>query len=387
MTPPPGEWRELRPPLGRRVDGLVETDAPVWDSGGRTRATNALLDLSGSAHPWGYLARLRLRPRVVPPSHWTAPLVIRITARATGGTVGALCVADDLRTVLSNAVYWTEDDGEITLTLVVYTYPGQGWLVFRNAAVASPETRCRVSAIEAFAVDHALPAADPRAATDRTVIYTAITNHYDTLQPPRHPEAGCEYVCFTDDPDSVPAPWKAIRIARRFDNPRLDALWYRVHPHLALGDHDVSVYVDGRFVLRKAMLPLIRAALADTSVAVFDNAWWDCLYLAGEDDVRQDRYAPSKLARQLARYRETGFPRHLASLLPGVLMRRHHAPEIVKMAEAWWDEILRASSRDQLSFTYLIWRQGVAFRRVWLPVHDNPYVKLGEHNFVDYYRS
>ena len=352
----------------------------------RVFGDHALLHLAGSEHPWGYLARLRLRPGVVPASHWTAPLVIRITARASRGEVGALCVADDLLTVLSNAVFWTEDDGEITLTVVVYTYPGQGWLVFRNAARASPETRFRVSAIEVFAVDHALPAVDASASQGRTVIYTAITNHYDTLKPPRYPEAGCEYVCFTDDPESVPAPWKAVQIPRKSGNPRIDALWYRVHPHLALGDHDVSLYMDGRFELRQPVLPLVRAALADTSVAVFDNPWWDCVYLAGADDLRHDRVDAETMARQLGRYREAGLPRHLASLLPGLLLRRHHAPDAVKLMEGWWAEIRRASFRDQLSFTYEIWRQRIAFRRVWLPVHDNPYVRLGEHNFVDYYR-
>jgi hypothetical protein len=230
--------------------------------------------VEGSEHPWGYLARLRLRPGVVAPSHWTAPLVIRITAQASRGEVGALCVADDLLTVLSNSVLWAEDDGEITLTLVVYTYPGEGWLVFRNTALASPETRCHVSAIEVLAVDHALPAVDASACPGRALIYTAITNHYDTLKPPRSPEAGCDYVCFTDDPESVPAPWNAVRIPRKSGNPRIDALWYRVHPHLVLGDHDVSLYMDGRFELRQPVLPLVRAALADTSVAASTPRRW-----------------------------------------------------------------------------------------------------------------
>lgn len=381
------QWRELKPRLGRRVEGLIGS-VPVLENGATLFAGDDPPRITGPGVPWSYLARFRLRPGVIEPSHWTAPLVLRVTATAVRGRVGAICVGDDLQTLLGSSVEWTEDDGERTLSFVVYTYPGQGWLVFRNTAVASPEVGFRVSAVEVFTLHADHQRLDGAGGQDggRAVIYTAITNRYDTLKSPRRLEPDCDYVCFTDESDAVAPPWETVRISGTFRDPRMAARWYKVHPHVLFPSHALSIWIDGRIELRREMLPLARAALGGTSLAVFDNPWYQCVYLDAESVTREGRDARDIVDQQIARYHRSGLPRHLGNLSTGVTIRRHHDVDVIRAMTAWWDELERGSHRDQMSLAYVLWHHRLPFRRIWLPIYDNPYFGLGKHNFVDYYR-
>ncbi|MBL4693043.1 MAG: hypothetical protein JKY92_06910, partial [Magnetovibrio sp.] len=40
------------------------------------------------------------------------------------------------------------------------------------------------------------------------------------------------------------------------------------------------------------------------------------------------------------------------------LLRRHNAPDVVKLMEAWWEQMNTHSHRDQLSLPYVAWKQG-----------------------------
>lgn len=385
-----GQWEELKPRLGPRIDGLVDF-TPLLGDGSALVPDHGPLQVVGPGIPWSYLARFRLRAGVIGPSGWGSPLVFHITATALRGRVGAICVADDLQTVLGNSVEWVEGDGELTLPLVAYTYPGQGWLVFRCTAGSAPAIHLRVSAVDVFALhpDHppSVSSAAACASRDcRAVIYTAITNNYDTLKPPHRVDPSCDYICFTDEPSAVPPPWKGVKIERMFRDSRMSAKWCKVHPHVLFPSHDVSIWMDGRVEVKQEILPLARAALSGTSFAVFDNPWYQCAYLDAESVTREGRDVPGIVEQQMRRYRQSGLPRHLGDLSPGVTFRRHQDAHVVRTMTAWWEELEGGSHRDTISLVYVLWAHRLPFRRIWLPVDDNSYFRLGEHNLVDYYR-
>ena len=358
--------------------------------------------VTGNAKRWWHVVRFRLQPGVVPPSAYGYPFDLQVSARVHGGRISAVCLADDLSTVLGRSVEWGPEDGTRTLTVPAYSFPGQGWLVFRTTATDAGDYRFTISTIKPFArvgplpgpaVESRIEAASelqlpeesalrsPRPIARSSVIYTAITNQYDTLAAPQRVEPDCDYVCFTDNPEAeLPRPWIPRPIGPQGHDPRMQAKWYKVHPHLLFPSHDLSVWVDGRVRLTGGVLPLARYALSGSGFAVFQNPWVDCIYHEAED-VRQKGWGdPSVVDAQMQRYRRAGMPRHALTFCGGVIMRSHHDARVVRTMQAWWSEIEAGSTRDQLSLGYVLWKRRLRFTAIDMLIFDNPYFQLGEHN-------
>ncbi len=66
----------------------------------------------------------------------------------------------------------------------------------------------------------------------------------------------------------------------------------------------------------------------------------------------------SVMGKQLDRYRSERFPVGFGLIECGVLLRRN-TPEVIAFNEAWWAEVEKGSTRDQLSVGYAAWKTGV----------------------------
>ena len=58
----------------------------------------------------------------------------------------------------------------------------------------------------------------------------------------------------------------------------------------------------------------------------------------------------------MSRYRDEGFPRQFGLYETNVVLRKHNEPLVGKVDVDWWREIDSGSRRDQLSLTYVLWK-------------------------------
>ena len=56
-----------------------------------------------------------------------------------------------------------------------------------------------------------------------------------------------------------------------------------------------------------------------------------------------------------------------------VIIRRHNDLDGIKVMEQWWSEICYNSKRDQLSFNYSAWKQGIRFNYISGDSRNNKY--------------
>ncbi|HEY7271001.1 MAG TPA: glycosyltransferase domain-containing protein [Dehalococcoidia bacterium] len=355
--------------------------------------------LSVSAHEldrWSYLACLAVRGEASPPREG---LVILVTTEVIRGRVGAICVAPNLVDVAGGAVEWRPDDGKLQLTLPVYKNEEEFVLVFRTNSAEGAEFvihDIRTGVRAAVKVPPEVPASRPELSKrakgasrrDRVVVYTAVTNRYDSISAPAVVEEGCDYVCFTDDLEiSVPPPWRARRIDRVDRDPRMTAKWYKVHPHLLFPEYETSIWVDGRIRITSDIQPLVTASIAGADFAAFPNPWYDCPYVEAEAITEEGMDRIEVVGPQLQRYRREGLPSHHGCLCGGVIVRRHKRRAVVKAMEAWWVEMERGSHRDQISLAYVLWRCSLRHQPISALIFDNSCFELDDHNFIDYYVS
>jgi hypothetical protein len=218
-------------------------------------------------------------------------------------------------------------------------------------------------------------------ATDlKLVVYTAVFGNYDALRSPRTRSAGVTYVCLADTPAQAPAGWDYRDLPRDAQalSPASRNRWAKMHPHLLFPDHEVSVYVDGNIEVTGDVLELAQSASAAGPLSLYDHPFRTCLY----DEalacawVGLDWLGP--IRRQVARYAAEGFPAKAGLYEANVIVRRHHDPAVIRAMARWWSEWDSGIKRDQLSFTYAMWREGLKVNS--LGRHDPRFV----HRYFQY---
>lgn len=203
---------------------------------------------------------------------------------------------------------------------------------------------------------------------EKLVVYTAIFGDYEGLVP-QCKVKGVDFICFTDTKRRAVYPWKIQNISTNQTNPTRAAREIKILPHNYLSAYDQSVWVDANFLLRNQCISFIKEKLKDADLWVFDHNQtktdpWNCIYQE-EVELRKMYEERGKIRddlnlmkKQIDRYRAEGYPANNGLISSGVLLRNHHESNVIELMEKWWDEIVKGSKRDQLSFNYSAWKLG-----------------------------
>jgi len=210
----------------------------------------------------------------------------------------------------------------------------------------------------------AFPAASPHQA-GRFMVFTAITDRYDTLKPqPADALEGCEQLAFLDHATAAAQNggsrgWQ-IEVGKLPPGaPHRAARFAKINAHLVLPDSEYSLWIDASIGIA-CPFPLRRLAelfLADSDICLFRHHARRSIYEEAKvcRDYGLDR--PKVIDAQIARYRAEGLPEETGLVEAPVILRRHTAA-VRAFNEAWWAELVRGSRRDQLSFNYVAWKHG-----------------------------
>ena len=196
----------------------------------------------------------------------------------------------------------------------------------------------------------------------KKVVYTCITNGYDDLaeiRALRFTDPAWDYVCFTDD--SALANQKTFGIWElrplRFTNLDVirNARRHKILPHLLFPEYDESLYLDANVDVRTPFL-FREIARRDTDLLLPIHFSRKCLYeeYASVSEIQIiDRELGQK---QIAAYREAGFPERYGLHETNLIYRRHHSPAIRTLMEEWSFWVENYTQRDQLSLSFALWK-------------------------------
>lgn len=206
------------------------------------------------------------------------------------------------------------------------------------------------------------------AKTPKTVVYTVIMGGYDVLLPtPGMPNI--DFVAFCDVPLHS-SYWDVQIIRPEFpeDLARSSRL-HKILPHRFLPDYDISIYIDGNILVKGELQSLMEKGLKDHSMAAFDHSYTQdpksCIYQEFEavksfaTDRQKNLDDPVILEKHFQFLLSEKYPKEHGLNNGGVLLRRHHDPQVVKAMELWWDMVVHYSRRDQLSLNYALWKTGL----------------------------
>ena len=192
---------------------------------------------------------------------------------------------------------------------------------------------------------------------NKIAIYTAFTGDYDTLKQPEVIDENCDYICFTDNPELTSDLWKIIPMEESILDNNRKAKQYKILPHKYLKDYKYSFWLDGTFKIRGSIREYIYNNIrANSSMLIVVHTERDCVYDEYNASKIIPRYPRAVMEEQVEFYRSQGFPEHYGLGVMGALFRKHNDPDVIKLMEDWWDENIKYTNQDQLSFAFVCWK-------------------------------
>lgn len=187
------------------------------------------------------------------------------------------------------------------------------------------------------------------------VIYTAFTGDYDSLKEPEFIDKDAKYVCFTQNPDLKSDTWEIIQMEdSTLDDNRI-AKQYKVFPNKYFPDYKYSFWLDGTFKIKGSIREYVSKYINSSMLTVV-HPERDCIFDEAQASMHFPRYSNYTMTKQVEKYRNEGMPLHYGLPVLGALFRKHDDPEIISLMNQWWEEIINFTNQDQLSFSYLMWK-------------------------------
>lgn len=220
-----------------------------------------------------------------------------------------------------------------------------------------------------------------------TAIYTCISGEYDELREPVYISDRCDYYFISEKKPERETVYQWIDILDVVPSYITDSIlrnrYCKMNPDKIFPQYRYSVYLDGNITIMgditKSIEYLKRARIGVTSVYEEDT-----VYLHGLRCMVQGLDYYARWQKQMNRYWLEGLPGDIKVSLCNILVREHNNPVCVKLMRDWWDEFCKYVRRDQVSFPYILWKNGYSLEDIMElnkvlnienPLIQNPYWK------------
>ncbi len=193
------------------------------------------------------------------------------------------------------------------------------------------------------------------------VIYTCITGGYDNLIQHNCVNQNFDYVCFTDNAELLNKKQVGIWQIRPLIFDKLDPTrnnrWHKTHPHVLFPEYDLSIYMDSNIdILSDKLFCMIEPP---KKLMVPMHYIRDCIYDECQQVIKDQKDSPENVHKMLNFLKKEHMPHHYGLTENCILIRQHNDSKIKKIMDEWWYFIENYTKRDQLSFAYVLWKNGV----------------------------
>ncbi len=211
------------------------------------------------------------------------------------------------------------------------------------------------------------------------IIYTVITNNYDTLKEPLIITPGWKYICFTDDPlvkaSNLDSIWEAIFIPIEWS--KLNKVERFIKINLLDEEHDESIWIDASITINTNLDEFVKKYCLK-NFTLMKHPLRDCIYKEAEECIIRKKDDKQTIREQVHHYRtRENYPENNGLVATGVMYRKN-TDEIRKFCEKWWHEVERWSRRDQLSFNFVAREMKLDYHTIPFSILKSEFI-LGLH--------
>jgi hypothetical protein len=172
-----------------------------------------------------------------------------------------------------------------------------------------------------------------------------------------------DYHAFVDESKMIlNSTWKIHKVKEEVSNDyysdRLIAKKYKILPFYYLKDYEYFIWIDSNIILNVDPKVLIETYLQKKDICVQKHSYRDCVYSEIKEvtSLKLDFY--SKLKNQYSHYLKEGYPSDNGLYDCSIIIRKN-IKSINDMSKSWWEEVNKYSSRDQISFPYVLTKHNI----------------------------
>jgi len=158
--------------------------------------------------------------------------------------------------------------------------------------------------------------------------------------------------------------WRIVVVkSLPFVDQRLNGKIPKMLTHRLFPEARYSIWVDSKYQFRRDPIAVLEALLwrTNSTFAISEHGARSNIYDEGKAIVQKHKATPEEVEVQLTQYRQDGMPGvkrlyGLKALAEASIIVRELTPASNHFMCAWFNEVVRFTSRDQLSFPYVLWR-------------------------------
>ena len=223
------------------------------------------------------------------------------------------------------------------------------------------------------------------------IIYSCIFGDYDKIKEPSFVDPKTSYILFTDNPNLKSKVWDIKFVNLKELDLDIDlqraARYIKTHPKSFLPPtHKINIWIDSSFLIKISNFNLLLSMILqkEDNFACYkhgkENNRRTCLYDEANFCIEKHLANSILIQNQINKYKKEGFPKNFGLFSTGFLIRRNNE-KTNNLNNIWWEEIKNGSKRDQISFTYCIWKLNFKVKEIGIgeSIYNNPFLKKYKH--------
>lgn len=202
-------------------------------------------------------------------------------------------------------------------------------------------------------------------------VYTCLTGSHDSLLNHSYFDKEWDYICYTDDqdlgnynPDSI---WETRPLVYSKSDKIRNSRYGKLHPHEFLQNYAQSIWIDANIdILTPYLFDLINLN-SGKSLLIPEHSLRNCIYreIARVAVLRLDDY--DLIYNQREFLLKNNMPENYGLNETNIIYRRHNDRNIIKMMNEWWYFLENYSKRDQISLSYVLYKNNINISGIIIP--------------------
>jgi hypothetical protein len=156
--------------------------------------------------------------------------------------------------------------------------------------------------------------------------------------------------------------WKTIECvpyqSEGYFKNRINAKIFKILPFIFLSNYEYFIWLDSNLLLNQDPKFLVNKYLKKNDIALVKHNKRDCVYDEAKEVIIQQLDFSENIKSQYKYYKSENYPKN-NGLYDCSLRIQRNTEEIKNMSVLWWSQIIKYSSRDQISLPFVFSKTNV----------------------------
>ena len=198
----------------------------------------------------------------------------------------------------------------------------------------------------------------------KIIVYSCLMGDYDNVTS-FNKQKGYDYVLFTDQ-NIINTNWTILPIPKNVLRLKISKIkkqrYIKIHPHKFFRNYNLSIYIDANYIIKGDLNNFLKKILNP-----LDNIYIPHRKFGKDLNYEINRAKNNKLDNNTLlneiqkRYFDFRIAQKAGIVNAGLIVRKHHKEDCIKLMENWWEEVEKYSHVDNFEFNYAAYKTKVRF--------------------------